>query len=133
MSSPYNHVLARLSAVVPHSRSILFLDVVVLAIALFAAAGLYHRKTRNPMGLPYPPGPKPSWVPLVGNIPDMPTSEGSFKSALYTSSSERDHLYDLEWLKFTQWGKDYGSDSLEYTAQSLFIHSMRQGLLPWFK
>ncbi|KAL1659902.1 cytochrome P450 [Schizophyllum commune] len=40
-------------------------------------SGLYLRKrSRNALGLPYPPGPEPSPIPFLGNLPDMPSSEG---------------------------------------------------------
>lgn len=57
------------------STGILALDVVVLLAAFVLAATIY-RKRANPTGLPYPPGPKPSKIPFVGNIPDMPSSDG---------------------------------------------------------
>jgi hypothetical protein len=72
---PVVQLFARVS---PQNNTFLVLDVVVLVVALVAAIGLYQRRSRNPMGLPYPPGPKKSIIPLVGNIPDMPESEGSY-------------------------------------------------------
>ncbi|KAJ7587011.1 cytochrome P450 [Mycena floridula] len=79
---------SQLAELVPKDSSILVLDAVILFSALSMAVSLYRKRSRNPTGLPFPPGPKPSWIPLVGNIPDMPSSE--------------------EWQTFTKWGQDYG-------------------------
>ncbi|KAL1742804.1 cytochrome P450 [Schizophyllum fasciatum] len=65
------------------------LDAVIASALVASLSTLYLRKkSRNAMGLPYPPGPKPSAIPFLGNLPDMPTSE--------------------EWHTFTEWGKQYG-------------------------
>ena len=65
----------------------------VLLLALFITTGLLFRlrswavrRKANPMGLPYPPGPRA--YPLIGNIFDLPES--------------------YPWLKYAEWGKKYG-------------------------
>ncbi|KAI5899995.1 cytochrome P450 [Schizophyllum commune H4-8] len=64
-------------------------DAVIASILVASLSGLYLRKrSRNALGLPYPPGPEPSPIPFLGNLPDMPSSE--------------------EWHTFTEWGKQYG-------------------------
>lgn len=50
-----------------------------LAAAAFAgclAVSFARKRSTKPKGLPLPPGPKPSIIPFVGNIPDMPSSQG---------------------------------------------------------
>lgn len=65
------------------------LDGLVATLMLISLSALYVRKrSRNPDSLPYPPGPKPSRIPFLGNVPDMPSSE--------------------EWHTFTEWGRQYG-------------------------
>lgn len=66
-------VLYRLA---PQSTAMLVADVAALIVAVIVATKLATKRTRNPHKLPYPPGPKPSAIPFVGNIPDMPTKDG---------------------------------------------------------
>lgn len=65
-------------------------------MALCFMAGLFltlyfyiQRRKRNPLNLPYPPGPK--GVPILGNLFDIPTSGYIYKT-------------------FRQWGRELGSD-----------------------
>jgi len=53
--------------------------VAIAGILGIVAITLYRKatNTRNPASLPYPPGPKPSWIPFIGNIADMPSSQGA--------------------------------------------------------
>ncbi|KAF7343357.1 Cytochrome P450 [Mycena venus] len=46
------------------------------------------RRSKNPLNLPFPPGPRPSAIPFVGNIADMPSSQ--------------------EWKTFYGWGLEHG-------------------------
>jgi hypothetical protein len=64
------------ASLVPQNRSILVLDALALVAATSLGVSLYRKRSRNPAGLPHPPGPKPSVIPFIGNIPDMPSSEG---------------------------------------------------------
>ncbi|PBK75449.1 cytochrome P450 [Armillaria solidipes] len=83
------------------SSTILLVDIAVFLVALAAAAKLYYRHSRNPLGLPFPPGPQPSF------IPDMPTKD--------------------EWFKFTEWGKQYGPlMMLEIMGQKMCIINSAQ-------
>lgn len=66
--------------------SLLFLDVLLGAIALYLLQHLLSRKLTASARYAAPPGPKP--LPLLGNLLDMPTEK--------------------EWLTFTEWGKKYG-------------------------
>ncbi|KAK0193596.1 cytochrome P450 [Armillaria mellea] len=89
------------------SSTILLVDITVCLIALVAAAKLYNRHSRNPLRLPFPPGPQPSIIPFVGNIPEMPTKD--------------------EWFKFTEWGKQYGPlMMLEIMGQKMCIINSAQ-------
>lgn len=53
-------------------------------VAMVVASLFKGRKS----ALPYPPGPKPSRIPLIGNMMDMPSSQ--------------------EWKTFAQWNKEHG-------------------------
>ena len=59
------------------SSTILLVDITVCLVALVATAKLYNGHSRNPLRLPFPPGPQPSIIPFVGNIPEMPTKDGN--------------------------------------------------------
>lgn len=71
-----NTLVTKLAPWIPASRTLQVLDAAALLSALYVAITIYRRRSRNPMGLPYPPGPKPSMLPLIGNIPDMPEEKG---------------------------------------------------------
>ncbi|KAK0469989.1 cytochrome P450 [Desarmillaria tabescens] len=89
------------------SSTMLLVDIVVFLVAVAVAVKLYYRHSRNPLGLPSPPGPQPSFIPFVGNIPDMPTKD--------------------EWFKFTEWGKQYGPlMMLEIMGQKMCIINSAQ-------
>ncbi|KAK0480275.1 cytochrome P450 [Armillaria novae-zelandiae] len=89
------------------SSTVLLVDITVCLVTLVAAAKLYNRHSRNPLRLPFPPGPQPSIIPFVGNIPDMPTKD--------------------EWFKFTEWGKQYGPlMMLEIMGQKICIINSAQ-------
>ncbi len=73
----FKDILDNMMAWAGATRStILLVDITVCLAALVAAAKLYNRHSRNPLRLPFPPGPQPSTIPFVGNIPDMPTKDG---------------------------------------------------------
>lgn len=57
-----------------------------LAISLLVAYRFIQRRRRNPLCLPYPPGPKP--LPLLGNIFNLPS----------------EYIYKV----FTDWGRELG-------------------------
>ena len=68
-------------------------------MALCFMAGLFltlyfyiQRRKRNPLNLPYPPGPK--GVPVLGNLFDIPTSGYIYKT-------------------FRQWGRELGTPAIK--------------------
>lgn len=72
------------------------------AVPLVAGLGLLslkwmQRRTKNPRGLPFPPGPG-RW-PVIGNLPEIPTEK--------------------EWLTYSEWAKSYG-------AWACYYHSIRE-------
>lgn len=86
-------------------------DAVIASVLVASLSGLYLRKrSRNALGLPYPPGPEPSPIPFLGNLPDMPSSEGAIPAVhdtVYLTSA-------AEWHTFTEWGKQYGKSLARY-------------------
>ena len=84
----------------------------VSLLALFITTGLLFRlrswavrRKANPMGLPYPPGPRA--YPLIGNIFDLPES--------------------YPWLKYAEWGKKYGDIvHIEALGRHLIILNSRE-------
>ncbi|KAF8208101.1 cytochrome P450 [Mycena galopus ATCC 62051] len=73
-----------LYAFIPQSPSVLLLEA-LLAIFLVV---LCTRISGRPKNLPFPPGPRPSAIPFVGNIANMPSSQ--------------------EWRTFYEWGLVHG-------------------------
>ncbi|KAJ7720782.1 cytochrome P450 [Mycena metata] len=69
------------------SLLILFSKGLLLFVGLLCARALFKR-SRNPFNLPFPPGPRQSVIPFVGNIADMPSAQ--------------------EWKTFYEWGLRYG-------------------------
>ena len=66
-----------------------------VTVALLAAAWLLHRRlSRNPKGLPLPPGPKP--YPIIGNLFDVPR--------------------EAAWKGFAKWSDTYGQSLLSLTV-----------------
>ncbi|KAJ6588208.1 cytochrome P450 [Mycena capillaripes] len=91
-----------LYAVLPQSLSILLSEVLVVGAALLCARALFKRSVRNPRKLPFPPGPRPSAIPFVGNLADMPSSQ--------------------EWKTFYEWGSLYGPIAMvEVMGQKMCI------------
>ncbi|KAJ6625069.1 cytochrome P450 [Mycena sp. CBHHK59/15] len=76
-----------LDALVPQSPFALLLFVLLVLVVALCRRTLFKR-SKNPLNLPYPPGPKPSAVHFIGNIADMPSSQ--------------------EWKTFYEWGLIYG-------------------------
>ena len=66
------------------TTTILFFTL-IFAVLRRLRSWVRHRKA-NPLGLPYPPGPKP--LPLLGNLLDVPSS--------------------YYWLRYSDWAKKYG-------------------------
>ncbi|KAJ7608414.1 cytochrome P450 [Roridomyces roridus] len=60
----------------------------VLGMVLVLCLRAIFKRPKNPLNLSYPPGPKPSAIPFVGNIADMPSSQ--------------------EWKTFYEWGLVHG-------------------------
>jgi hypothetical protein len=94
------------------SLPILVLDVIVLFCAAVAALRLYRKRFKNSRSrsLRLPPGPKPSLIPLIGNMFDMPASRGEQR---WEQNSQEIHsrihaLVMLEWLSFSAWRERYG-------------------------
>ncbi|KAJ7805347.1 hypothetical protein B0H14DRAFT_2880935 [Mycena olivaceomarginata] len=75
-----------LSAVVAHNLPVLLLEVLGFVVALCMRATF--NRSKNQLNLPFPPGPKPSAIPFVDNIADMPSSQ--------------------EWKTFYEWGRLHG-------------------------
>ena len=85
---------AAISTALPWSRAFLFTNIFnlttvipFLILAVFSVRNYIKKRSENPAGLPYPPGPHR--LPIVGNlfgIKDL----GS------------------QWLTFTEWSKKYG-------------------------
>lgn len=67
------------------SRFIFVADASMLLALIAVTTKLYYRRSRNPLNLPLPPGPKQSIIPFVGNIPDMPTKDGVYSFQLPTA------------------------------------------------
>jgi hypothetical protein len=53
-----------------------------LAGAVYYLASKAVGNGKKKSGYPYPPGPKPSAIPFLGNIPDMPSEQGAFPYSL---------------------------------------------------
>lgn len=68
--------------------SISTLLLLAIAILLFTRYSTQkkEKKKENPLGLPYPPGPK--GLPIIANILDVPASRA--------------------WLTYSHWQKQYG-------------------------
>ncbi|KAJ6565468.1 cytochrome P450 [Mycena vulgaris] len=70
--------------VVPQS---LVLEATFVLVVALCVRAVFNR-SKNPLKLPFPPGPRPSAIPFIGNIADMPSSQ--------------------EWKTFYEWGLAHG-------------------------
>jgi hypothetical protein len=60
---------------------------------------------------PYPPGPKLSAIPFIGNMFDMPKDQGFFSRLLSTSCNLMTCVVThTEWIKYTELAKEFGTD-----------------------
>ncbi|KAJ7439497.1 cytochrome P450 [Mycena latifolia] len=75
-------------SVVPQTLPVLLSEALVVIVVLAVCARAVFRRSKNPLMLPLPPGPRPSIIPFVGNIADMPSSQ--------------------EWKTFYEWGQAHG-------------------------
>ena len=86
----------------------IFASLLVLSatmVFLFRIRTWVARRKANPMGLPYPPGPKP--YPLLGNVFDLPAS--------------------YYWLMYAEWHKIYGDIvHIEAFGRRLIILNSRE-------
>ncbi|KAF7366793.1 Cytochrome P450 [Mycena sanguinolenta] len=73
----------------------------LLAIVVTVLCAQILRLFRRSRNLPFPPGPRPSAIPFVGNIADMPSSH--------------------DWKTFYEWGQVYGTDCLGSRDQVAFM------------
>ncbi len=121
LSTHYEQLLAW----VPSNRALLAADIFMLLVALVVTVKLYSKRSRNPMGYPFPPGPKQSIIPLVGNIPDMPEKDGERFITAYCLFSFT-HTY-IEWFQFTEWGKQYGEKNGCKMVSFSHVHSRSAG------
>ena len=71
-------------AMAPGTTTLLFFTLIFVVLRRLRS-WIRYRKA-NPLGLPYPPGPKP--LPLLGNLLDVPSS--------------------YYWLTYAVWAKKYG-------------------------
>ncbi|KAJ7507105.1 cytochrome P450 [Mycena galericulata] len=76
-----------LSILVPQTLPALLSGSVLIVVVALCVRALINR-SKNPLNLPFPPGPRPSAIPFVGNISDMPSSQ--------------------EWKTFYEWGLEWG-------------------------
>ncbi|KAJ7939826.1 hypothetical protein B0H13DRAFT_1850589 [Mycena leptocephala] len=92
-----------LSAFVAHNLPVLLLEVLLGFVVALCVRATFNR-SKNQLNLPLPPGPKPSAIPFVGNIADMPSSQG------------------LEWKTFYEWGRLHGPlVMVEVMSQKILI------------
>ncbi|KAJ7764633.1 cytochrome P450 [Mycena maculata] len=70
------------------SPSIFLLEGCLILAAVSLCIRILFNRSKSPLNLPFPPGPRPSAIPFIGNIADMPSSQ--------------------EWKTFYEWGLAHG-------------------------
>lgn len=60
-------------------QSLSVLEALLVLVGVLGVRAVLKR-SKNPLKLPYPPGPRPSAIPLVGNLADMPSAQGTVPS-----------------------------------------------------